>query len=320
MSGGHHPRTSGARILAAGLLLASAWGGGARGYETDQYSNRGAPIRDARAELDELVNRTLAEVAGDWRGAPDRYWFAHRVYRRLGGLHWVDRIERWAMKSPRVDKLPQSRYHSVYRGAPVYASRVNFFFGIGRTIRLDRTLLGTDKLGHFFSQGLKYYRRRLQGMREEALLRRGAFNERWIFGQATTSVYSNADLVANYEGYRFYRSLFEDGVVEGKPAIVAFRDGRAVVQRSFDWRDHVNDYWDEALNPSHLSPGLQRYFGRVLPRFCQDYRNAHGRFVPEDAPALDVRYRDIRLRAAPENRLDRVCATPRPGSRIAAGR
>jgi hypothetical protein len=308
-----------ARILAAAVLLASAWSSAVRSYETDQYSNRGAAIRDARPELDELVNRTLAEIAGDWRGGADRYRFAHRVYRRLGGHHWVDRIERWAMKSPRVDKLPQSRYRSVYRGAPVYASRVNFFFGIGRTIRIDRTLLGTDKLGHFFSQGLKYYRRRLQGMPEESVLRRGAFSERWIFGQATTSVYSNADLVANFEGYRFYRSLFEDGVVEGKPAIVAFRDGRAVVQRPFDWRDYVNDYWDEALHPSHLSPGLQRYFARVLPRFCDDYRGGPGKLALESTPALEARYRQLGLRAAPENRLDRVCAPRRAGDRVAAG-
>ena len=160
---------------------------------------------------------------------------------------------------------------------------------------------------HFFSQGLKYYRRHREGMAEAALLRRGAFNERWIFGQATTSVYSNADLVANYEGYRFYRSLFEDGAIEGKPAIVVFRDGGATIQRPFDWRDHVNDYWDEALNPSHLSPGLQRYFARALPRFCDEYRRSPQEFVPAAEAELEIRYRDIDMQPALENRIDRVC-------------
>jgi hypothetical protein len=295
------------RLLALGVLGLGALAGVARAYETDQYSNRGAAIRDSRPALDELVNRTLAEIARDWRGAPDPYRFARRVYSRLGGVYWVDRIERWAMKSPEIDKLPQSRYHSIYRGAPVYASRVNFFFGCGRTIRIDRTLLGTDKLGHFFSQGLKYYRRHLEGMGEGALLRRGAFNERWIFGQATTSVYSNADLVANYEGYLFYRSLFEGGLLDGKPSIVVFHDGRASIQRLFDWRDHVNDYWDEALNPSHLSPGLQHYFARVLPRFCDEYRRAPEEFVPAGEAALAERYHAIDMQPAPENRIDSVC-------------
>ena len=310
------------RLALAGLLalLGLLAAGRLSGYETDQYSNRGVGVRDARPELDVLVNRALSDIAGDWRGGADRYRFAHRVYQRLGGLYWVDRIERFAMRSSDIDKLPQDRYHSVYRGAPLSAARVNFFFGCGRTIRIDHTLIGTDKLGHFFSQGLKYYRRHLEGMREDSLLRRGAFNERWIFGQATTSVYSNADLVANYEGYVFYRSLFEDGVIAGEPAIVRFRDGRAEIARPFDWRDHVNDYWDEALNPSHLSPGMQRYFTRVLPRFCEEYRRAPDSFVPADAATLAERYRDLGLRAAPENRLDHVCAGSSADERIASGR
>jgi len=301
-----------------GALLAGPGPVGA--YETDQYSNRAVAVRDGRPELDALVNRTLEDVARDWRGGADPYRFAHRIYERLGGHYWVDRIERYAMKSAAIEKLPQNRYHSIYRGAPVYASRVNFFFGCGRTIRVDHTFVGTDKLGHFFSQGLKYYRRHLEGMGEPALLRRGAFNERWIFGQATTSVYSNADLVANFEGYRFYRSLFESGIAAGKPPIVAFHDGRAAILRPFDWRDHVNDYWDEALNPSHLSAGLQRYFARVLPRYCAEYRRAPGSFVPANAEVLAARYRDLGLRAAPENRLDHVCATLSSAERVASGR
>lgn len=306
--------------IAASLLGALLTGPGRVGaYETDQYSNRAVEVGDAGPELDALVNRTLEDIARDWRGGADSYRFAHRIYERLGGHYWVDRIERYAMKSAGIEKLPQNRYHSIYRGAPVYASRVNFFFGCGRTIRIDRSLIGTDKLGHFFSQGLKYYRRHLDGMSEPVLLRRGAFNERWIFGQATTSVYSNADLVANYEGYRFYRSLFEPDVVAGKPPIVAFRDGQARIVRRFDWRDHVNDYWDEALNPSHLSPGLQRYFARVLPRYCEEYRRAPESFVPANAELLAARYRDLGLRASPENRLDHVCGSPAGAVRVAAG-
>jgi len=38
---------------------------------------------------------------------------------------------------------------------------------LGRTIRLAGSLTGSDKLGHFFSQGLKYYRSHLEGWSEE---------------------------------------------------------------------------------------------------------------------------------------------------------
>jgi len=308
--------TSGRRVrwgrLAGTLAAATLIAGGAVAYESDQYSNRLIDLPDSLAVLDARVNDALVEIAADWRGPEDRWQFARKVYWRLGGLHWVDHIERWAMDSDEVAKLPQRKHESIFSGAPLHVTRVNWFFGVGPTIRLAGSFVGSDKLGHFFSQGIKYYASHLLGWGDDHVLGRGRFNERWIFGQLTTSVYSNADLVANYEGYRFYRSLYEDGIVPGKGPIVAFRDGRAEILRPFTWADHVNDYWDEAANPSHVSEGLERYFLRTLPALCDDYRDAPERFVPADGEALAERYRELGLKPALELRLDRVCAPEAP--------
>ncbi len=54
-------------------------------------------------------------------------------------------------------------------------------------------------------------------------------------------MFSNADLVANYEGWRFYQSLFEDNVVEGKAAILMLDGDIYVQQRPFSFADHIND-------------------------------------------------------------------------------
>lgn len=297
------------RAARAALLLALwlAWATPAAPYEADQYSNRLAPVADSAGPLNEYVNQGLARVVEDWEGPASSWRFALAVYWKLGGIHWVDRIERWAMKSPEVAKLPQRRRHSIYAGAPFWATRVNFVFGVGRTLRLAGVLVGSDKLGHFFSQGLKYYGSYFRGESEEEVLARGKFNERWIFGQLTTSVYCNADLVANYEGYLFYRSLSEDGVVAGKTAIIGWRDGKPFVRRPFDWADHVNDYWDEALNPSHLSRSLQRFMDRKLPELCPEYWQRPEAFVPRDEEILERRYADLGLKPAPQNRIDHVC-------------
>jgi hypothetical protein len=228
----------------------------------------------------------------------------------------VDRIERFVMHSPEIDKLPQYRWQSVYRGAPILARRVNFLFGVGATIRLAGSLVGSDKLGHFFSQGLKYYRSHLDGWSESRIAGRGRFNERWLFGQLTTSIYSNADLVSNWEGYLFYRGLFEDGIVAGKPALVRFEKGGARLARAFTWSDHVNDYWDEALLPSYWSPALERAMKPRVEALCPDYERVPSAFVPRDEAALTERYAGIGLRLAPQNRIDHVCAsaatTPSP--------
>ena len=295
------------RPAVAGFALLLCAAVAAVAYETDQYTHRLEPLADSEPELDRLVNDGLERVVSRWRGPEDRWAFAHDVYNDLGGFFWVDKIERRAMKSPTIDHLPQYRHQSIFTGAPFWATRVNFFFGVGRTIRLAGSLVGSDKLGHFFSQGVKYYRSRLAGWSEPHVVWRGQFNERWIFGQLTTSVYSNADLVANYEGYRFYRSLFENGVVNGKPAMVRFDGRRATLVRPFAWSDFVNDYWDEALNPSYFSPGLARAVRQALLTVCDDYERAPEAFTLRDDPTLRDRYATIGLRAAPENSVPAVC-------------
>ena len=134
-----------------------------------------------------------------------------------------------------------------------------------------------------------------------------AYTERALFGQMTTGSYSNADLVANFEGYLFYRSLFEDNIVNGKPAILAWVNGRWIMQRPFDWADHVNDYWDEALNVNHYDALLYSRMKTRLLTFCDDYRSAPQLYQIHDEEALKDRYRDLQLRDTSELRLENLC-------------
>ena len=297
-------------VLAVGIaaILMGSFPDHADAYETDQYSNRLTELGDAAPVLDRIVNEAIEELVARWPGGEDDLGFAERLYFKLGGPHWVDRIERVAMKSPEIEKLPQRRRQSVFKGAPVYATRVNFVFGVGRTISVGGTLVGSDKLGHFFSQGLKYYRRHVRGWTDQEVIDRGLYAERWLFGQATTGVFSNADLVSNYEGYLFYRSLFEDEIVPGKSRIVVWRKGYPTLARRAALGDHVNDFWDEAVHPSYLSPSLARFMTEKLSTFCPDYERAPERYVPRDEERLRAKYSRIGLKDATCYRLDHICA------------
>lgn len=297
------------RLIAALCGLVGA--GTALAYESDQYSNRLLSIADARPALNRLVDEALIRVVAQWRGPANKPAFARAVFWQLGGLHWVDPIERWVMESHEIERLPRLRRRGIFTGSSPFHTRVNFVFGVGQTFRLADARVGSDKLGHFFSQGMKYYQSHIRGASELEVMSRGRVNERLIFGQLTTGVYSNADLVANYEGYLFYRGLFEPGIVAGKPALVLWRAGRPVVQRPFDWADHVNDYWDEALNPSFYGRGLQRFMNRKLPELCGEYRRDPAAFKPRNEAELERRYATIGMRPAPRNRVDRVCEAAR---------
>lgn len=276
-------------------------------YECDQFTGRHHPVADSTELFNLLVNQALEDIAAEWRHGRNEKRFGRAVFYRIGGLHWVDKLERFANRSDQVEKLPKQNRRGIYAGLPVWSTRFAALFGTTETMRLAGVLIGTDKIGHFLSQGHKYHRRHLRGNRPERVLRLGVRNERGLFGQLTTGVYSNADVVANYEGYLFYRGLFEDGVVAGKSAILDWQSDRPHLKRPFDWADHVNDFWDEALNPSHYDRLLQKHIVGNLKKLCPDYARAPDLFVPARYEDLAVRYAHIGLRDARYNRLDRVC-------------
>ena len=276
-------------------------------YETDQFSNRLQPIADSNEMLNEQVNQAILEAVEDWRGPRRDRKVVNRIFHSIGGHHWVDKLERWAMQSPDVERLSTPRRASIYAGHPIWATRVAAVFGVGPTIKINGVLVGSDKLGHFLSQGRKFYFRYLRYEDEARAAERSAYTERNLFGQMTTGSYSNADLVANYEGYVFYRSLFEDDVVPGKLAILRWEGEGWVMQRPFDFADHVNDYWDEALNINHYDRLLRPHIEQRLLSMCGDYERMPAMYEVRDEESLKERYGKLQLRITSDLRLSRLC-------------
>ena len=276
-------------------------------YESDQYMNRTQIVVDSLEVMDKQVNQAIDVVLSRKRPPLTRKAIARGIWREVGGVYWADKIERWAAKSRLVDKFEQTRHKSIYRNMPIWATRVNFVFGVGRSFKLNSIMVGSDKFGHFFSQGYKYYRRELRGESEEELLAKGAFAERWLFGQLTTGVYSNADLVANYEGWLFYQSLFVDDVAGGKPAILLWQEDKFVRQRPFTWADHVNQYWDEALNPSYNVASLNKRLRKSILSLCSEARQAPEHYLVTDDEVLWGRYKHIGLKDNRENQFEAIC-------------
>jgi hypothetical protein len=276
-------------------------------YETDQFNNRQQSIEDATAIMNKQVTLAIASTIAGMYGDRDEMKVVNGIYHKIGGRHWVDKLERFAMDSGEVERLDTPPHDSIYSGHPIYATRVAALFGAGPTLKINNVLVGTDKLGHFLSQGRKFYRRMERMNDESRAAEQSAYTERAIFGQMTTGSYSNADLVANYEGYLFYKSLFVDNVIEGKPAILAWENDHWVMQRPFDWADHVNDYWDEALNINHYDVMLYSHMKKRLRTFCGVYHSNPQLFLVHDEDVLRDRYRDLQLRDTSELRLENLC-------------
>ena len=290
-------------VLALIILIPSEGGS----YESDQFSNRHQDIADASSVMNKQVTLAIANSITGLYGPEDHMEVVDRIYHKIGGVHWVDKLERWTMDSDQVERLSTPPYESIYRGHPLWATRVAALFGVGATININGVLIGSDKLGHFLSQGRKFYRRWLKMNDEAKAAEHSAYTERALFGQMTTGSYSNADLVANYEGYRFYRSLFEDDIVNGKPAILSRVDDYWIMHRPLDWADHVNDYWDEALNINHYDKLLYPHMKNRLLILCDDYFADPDLFVVHNEASLKQQYRHLQLRETSELRLSNLC-------------
>lgn len=251
-------------------------------------------LDDSQHLLDAEVNRRLMlalDIANravlkppHLRGAP-RYDVPRCDEQRLyEALEWqlarplIGQLEEFAEQSSDVSRRPVPLAQSVYRSFFwVHSPSLVLSERMASVIRLDRTELGTDKLGHFFTEGYSYFRlsRQLQEGLEPALLF-GEWSESVYFGAQTTGVYSYADLTANFHGLRFWNRILArqtDPLENVVPVpYVECRDYRWQLIRMFHWAHYVDDAWNESINCSLFrTPGLLQQVQEQTPE-CRSNR------------------------------------------------
>jgi hypothetical protein len=161
------------------------------------------------------------------------------------------------------------------------------------TINLYGAYLGTDKLGHFFQQGHEYYEVYAEEMRrsgdgEKAVrkaIRKGVGQEHGIYGTFIDGVFSNADLAANYAGFKFYLNVTRPIVIGGKtcPAMLVLD---AELPRGF-MRPFISDHLNEARNPSKYSKPLRPVIHRNVRARLEQWMRFYESTVEQESRRLD---------------------------------
>lgn len=253
----------GALFMVLGGLLLSRPG---TASETDQLTERNtelAALPDSLEALDGWMNERLDAAAKrlNRRSRQKRLvelnpvLVASSLFVGPVAKEMFSKIEVWIQADPRsVPRLELDMSRGIYAGTELLDARFTLIVGLASTIKVDGVLMGTDKLGHFLSQGYSYnelYRRLPADLPEEEKLDRlrelGHEMEVGPLGLATDGVYSPADQAANWAGFRFWQRLVdgpEPYLVEGPSGWVRARD--------FSFAPYVNDDWDEALNPPFM--------------------------------------------------------------------
>lgn len=290
------------------LIVAGSFFYQSYAWETDQFTNRNHALQDSLEVMNRKINRHIQRVVQSWdiTYGTDENLLVYKVYKEISKSWLINSFETWLEQSKKINRLYLEQH--IYSDAPIYGSRGNYFFNLSPTIVVGNVRLGTDKPGHFFSEGYRYFKiAEVDGKGEQAARDSGVFSEIYYFGYLVSGVYSNADLVSNYEGYRFYKSLVHDNIIPGKKAIIGWQHQVPYVQRLFNFADHITEYWDEALNPSHFVPALQEAVAERLKNLCDLYWSKPHLFIPQNEVELEKRYHHIGLVKNTSNRLDHFC-------------
>ena len=174
---------------------------------------------------------------------------------------------RWLRWSPQSINYKSMQYKQIWPWKTVYwlafSQSPLSLVGLAPTINMYHNYFGTDKLGHFFMQGHTYYKiymyYRNHGKSIEqahaAIVTYGRILEYTYLGTLVNGIYSNADLSANYAGWKFYMNLVHSVRIGDRtyPPILILNEGKWEFSKHVNkdnlLKPYLSDNLNEALNP-----------------------------------------------------------------------
>lgn len=296
-----------ALLLGFGVVVATA------ASETDSFTERNQSMPDVTEVLNRRTNELLDQAVAAANAPPPPGVFAdatpkeppcsrRRLYDEINqvmGGPLVGTLEEFANGSASLAQRKLSRRESIYHAFGIFeAPSMGGDEGrLAAVVNIAGTLVGADKLGHFFSQGYSYFDKAyLSSGGLDAALDYGDLTERTYYGALLTGVYSYADLTANFDGMRFWIHVLGEQPDplgdDGRSPYVSCQDSRWARTRDFDWRDYVSPAWDEAINCSLFrNQGLQAKVRQAIAELERRYEERLSCPVSRHlAPVLRAKY------------------------------
>jgi hypothetical protein len=175
---------------------------------------------------------------------------------------YTSELSKWIVKTDEIDKITTKTSESIYKEFKWYQAIVIGLFSkisdpAGQTMRVNGVFIGTDKFEHFFGSGYNYFKKHF--LKEKSLKKAmniGLKAETGLLGAYTTGVMSYADMVANFNGMRFWNTMLAkrlDPLTGEKVSpYLTCEDGKWKKLRNIDFSDYIDHAWDEGINCSWL--------------------------------------------------------------------
>lgn len=290
--------------------------------EIDSVTTRNVKLDNSRATINQIFNQRIKAgiekanqqsigmtLLGDLAlSREDDYCDEEVLYRELRKAIFGSGSVAWGLNGYQLDMqlrgLLAMKSYSLSLNDSIYRD-IDFIEGISLNLKelsdvvnVDDVHIGIDKLGHFFAEGWRYFE--MVAFEEKSVydaLAWGKEQESGLFGYSTTGIFSYADLVANFNGMRFWNRVLrkQDDPLQG---VLYNLLGRSYVScdiqildsinageiiraweynTAFDIADYVDGSWDEANNcNSYADPLIEEKVAKriqdVDPRFACPYQ------------------------------------------------
>jgi hypothetical protein len=263
---GRLPYTRGAlavRSILTIVFLASI-ASSTRSAEIDSLTGRTARLADSSHALERRLDEALEAgvLHANQASAGCDEDVLYRELRRALATPFIGHVIAESLNQDEtLDRRRVRRADSIYRDLDLLDNVSVHWKDLSAVVRVGDVLIGVDKLGHFVVEGWEYFEiAYLDGEGVAAAMEWGERSERTYFGRYTTGVHSYADLVANFEGMRFWLRVLGraddplDTWRSRRPYVTCRRrfwiagERRWRLSRTLDLDDYVTAAWDEAVN------------------------------------------------------------------------
>lgn len=221
--------------------------------ETDNYLSWQTELQDASLHINSYFSRKIQETLDQSQNQESKSCQA--ITEEIGKtfaskLVHDNPVENWLFSVLSNDEIYPANLDYVQES--IYRDPFRFYipwFGLAPNIQVNGFYFGTDKLSHFASTGMDYFKIYMRSHSLRKAIQWGILDEKSIHGYLSSGVFSYADLESNYQGLRFYLRF-----CQGKVPYLKKIGTQWVLVRNPDIKDFVNGFWDETFELSHRLP------------------------------------------------------------------
>ncbi|MEA3411673.1 MAG: hypothetical protein U9R74_09050 [Pseudomonadota bacterium] len=255
--------------------------------EIDSVTPRTLELDNSLNVINEIINQRIEEgiqKANAKHGSvesmeEDEFCDEEVLYKEFRKAIFQSFTASWGLKGYDLDKqlrslLARQSYSlslndSIYRDIDYIEGFSLNLKELSDVVNINGYLVGLDKIGHFFAEGWQYFElTQVDGHTIGQALDFGKQQESGKFGYSTTGIFSFSDLVANFNGWRFWNKILrkENDPLKGmlsnffsrqyitcETQFIASIKNRKLVKAweynaRFDLSDYMDGAWDEGNN------------------------------------------------------------------------